>query len=40
MINLDELVAYLDDLLEADRFADYCPNGLQVEGWRPETMLF
>lgn len=32
MINLDELVAYLDDLLEADRFADYCPNGLQVEG--------
>ena len=21
-----------DDLLEADRFRDYCPNGLQVEG--------
>ena len=32
MINLDELVTYLDDLLEVDRFADYCPNGLQVEG--------
>jgi dinuclear metal center YbgI/SA1388 family protein len=32
MINLDELIAYLDDLLEVDRFADYCPNGLQVEG--------
>jgi dinuclear metal center YbgI/SA1388 family protein len=32
MINLDELVAYLDDLLEVDRFSDYCPNGLQVEG--------
>lgn len=32
MINLDELVAYLDDLLEVDRFKDYCPNGLQVEG--------
>ena len=27
-----ELAAYLDDLLEARRFADYCPNGLQVEG--------
>lgn len=32
MINLDELIAYLDDLLEVDRFTDYCPNGLQVEG--------
>lgn len=32
MINLDELIAYLDDLLEVDRFSDYCPNGLQVEG--------
>lgn len=32
MINLDELVTYLDDLLEVERFADYCPNGLQVEG--------
>jgi putative NIF3 family GTP cyclohydrolase 1 type 2 len=26
------LAAYLDELLEARRFADYCPNGLQVEG--------
>jgi dinuclear metal center YbgI/SA1388 family protein len=32
MIILEELVSYLDDLLEADRFKDYCPNGLQVEG--------
>lgn len=32
MINLEELVAYLDDLLEVERFKDYCPNGLQVEG--------
>ena len=32
MVNLDELVAYVDDMLETDRFADYCPNGLQVEG--------
>lgn len=32
MINLEELVAYADDILEVERFADYCPNGLQVEG--------
>ncbi len=32
MVERDRLVAYLDDLLEADRFQDYCPNGLQVEG--------
>ena len=28
----NDLIAYLDDLLEAQRGADYCPNGLQVEG--------
>ena len=28
----DDLVSYLDELLEAARFKDYCPNGLQVEG--------
>ena len=28
----DELVGYLDQLLECGRFRDYCPNGLQVEG--------
>ncbi len=28
----EELTRYLDDLLEASRFKDYCPNGLQVEG--------
>lgn len=28
----DELSAYLDGLLDAARFKDYCPNGLQVEG--------
>ena len=32
MVHLRDLVRYLDDMLEADRFADYCPNGLQVEG--------
>jgi dinuclear metal center YbgI/SA1388 family protein len=31
----DELARYLDGLLDAPRFRDYCPNGLQVEG-RPE----
>jgi len=30
-VNLAELVAYCDDLLEISRFDDYCPNGLQVE---------
>ena len=28
----DELVRYLDGLLESQRFRDYSPNGLQVEG--------
>lgn len=28
----EELVSYLDGLLEPDKFRDYCPNGLQVEG--------
>lgn len=27
-----ELEAYLNRFLEAERFRDYCPNGLQVEG--------
>jgi dinuclear metal center YbgI/SA1388 family protein len=28
----EELVSYLDGLLEPAKFRDYCPNGLQVEG--------
>lgn len=28
----EELVDYLDGLLEPGKFRDYCPNGLQVEG--------
>jgi dinuclear metal center YbgI/SA1388 family protein len=28
----EELVSYLDGLLEPRKFRDYCPNGLQVEG--------
>ncbi len=31
-MHLRELVAHTDRLLEIDRFSDYCPNGLQVEG--------
>ncbi|MDZ7784427.1 MAG: Nif3-like dinuclear metal center hexameric protein [Halioglobus sp.] len=31
-VPLDELTAYLDQCLQPDRFQDYCPNGLQVEG--------
>ena len=27
-----QLSAFLDNLLEPERFQDYCPNGLQVEG--------
>lgn len=35
-MQLVELVAHLDELLEVARFRDYSPNGLQVEG-RPEV---
>jgi len=31
-IALPELVDHIDRLLQVDRFNDYCPNGLQVEG--------
>lgn len=32
MMKLEELTQYLDELLQAAKFRDYCPNGLQVEG--------
>lgn len=32
MANLDEVIAFCDDLLEIDSFADYGPNGLQIPG--------
>ena len=32
VMNRDQLTAYLDEQLEASRFRDYGPNGLQVEG--------
>ena len=31
-VNLHEVVRFLDDTLEAAKFRDYAPNGLQVEG--------
>ncbi len=31
-VKLPELAAYCQDLLETDRFRDYCPNGIQIEG--------
>jgi len=31
-VKREELTRYLDQLLDASRFRDYCPNGLQVEG--------
>jgi dinuclear metal center YbgI/SA1388 family protein len=35
-VNIRALVSHCDQLLEVERFRDYCPNGLQVEG-RPEV---
>jgi len=32
MVKRDELTAYTNELLQIDRFRDYAPNGLQVEG--------
>ncbi|MGB0732739.1 MAG: Nif3-like dinuclear metal center hexameric protein, partial [Pontibacterium sp.] len=31
-VNLKYLIQFLDDLLQAKKFKDYAPNGLQVEG--------
>ncbi|MBT8124663.1 MAG: Nif3-like dinuclear metal center hexameric protein [Gammaproteobacteria bacterium] len=32
MASLEELTEYINTFLQIDRFKDYCPNGLQVEG--------
>ncbi len=29
---LNEIIQYLDEQLQPDLFADYCPNGIQIEG--------
>ena len=31
-VTLEQLLVYIDQTLEPQRFQDYCPNGLQVEG--------
>ncbi len=38
MARLNDIVSYCNDLLQPDRFSDYCPNGLQVEG-KPEVRI-
>jgi dinuclear metal center YbgI/SA1388 family protein len=35
----DEMIAFLDDLLDAGSFDDYGPNGLQVAGAREVTVV-
>lgn len=32
MVQLKDLINYADKVLEVERFQDYCPNGLQVQG--------
>ncbi|MBE8190338.1 MAG: Nif3-like dinuclear metal center protein, partial [Candidatus Thioglobus sp.] len=32
MIKNQELMKYCNEYLQVDKFADYCPNGLQIEG--------
>jgi len=32
MVQLKDLLNYSNNILEIERFKDYCPNGLQVEG--------
>jgi dinuclear metal center YbgI/SA1388 family protein len=33
-MNINDLNNYLNELLQPERFSDYCPNGFQVEGKR------
>jgi len=37
MIELIDLEAYCDELLDINAFQDYCPNGLQVDAGRSEV---
>ena len=39
MVQLKDLLNYSDNMLEVDRFNDYCPNGLQVEGKQEITKV-
>ncbi|MBU2647405.1 Nif3-like dinuclear metal center hexameric protein [bacterium] len=33
-----EIIKYCDNLLEIEKFSDYCPNGLQIEGDNRQTV--
>ena len=39
MTHLNDVISYLDDLLEAPDFPDYGPNGLQVPGPKEVTIV-
>ena len=39
MAGLSEMLAELDSQLDPDAFADYCPNGLQVQGREEVTVV-
>lgn len=39
MITAAEIASHCDALLSTERFNDYCPNGLQIEGERPVRRL-
>jgi dinuclear metal center YbgI/SA1388 family protein len=38
-MKIEALNNYLNTLLQPERFSDYCPNGLQVEGKREITKI-
>lgn len=40
MVQLKDLLNYSNNVLEIERFQDYCPNGLQVEGKQDVKILF
>ncbi|MFC1748340.1 Nif3-like dinuclear metal center hexameric protein [Pseudomonadota bacterium] len=39
MVELSKLVEYCDELLQTERFRDYAPNGLQIEGERKVSKI-
>lgn len=38
-MNIKELIDYTGQILQPERFRDYCPNGLQVEGRREVSTI-
>jgi putative NIF3 family GTP cyclohydrolase 1 type 2 len=38
-MKINDLNDYLNQLLQPERFSDYCPNGLQVEGKREINII-